>query len=68
MGILQDAVLGAVGKMPGGVANIGTNGKNKNLPKELELQLKQLGYKKGGKVSSASSRADGCALRGKTKA
>jgi hypothetical protein len=25
------------------------------------------GYKKGGKVSSASSRADGCAIRGKTK-
>jgi hypothetical protein len=24
-------------------------------------------YKKGGKVSSASKRADGCALRGKTK-
>ena len=24
-------------------------------------------YKKGGKVSSASSRADGCAMRGKTK-
>jgi len=26
------------------------------------------GYKKGGKVKSASSRADGCAIRGKTKA
>lgn len=25
------------------------------------------GYKKGGKVSSASKRADGCAQRGKTK-
>jgi hypothetical protein len=25
------------------------------------------GYKKGGKVSSASSRADGCAAKGKTK-
>ena len=24
-------------------------------------------YKKGGKVSSASSRADGCAMRGKTR-
>ena len=24
-------------------------------------------YKKGGKVSSASSRADGCAVKGKTK-
>ena len=26
-----------------------------------------LGMKKGGKVSSASARADGCAIRGKTK-
>jgi hypothetical protein len=26
------------------------------------------GYKKGGKVSSASKRADGCAIRGKTRA
>lgn len=25
-------------------------------------------FKKGGKVSSASSRADGCAIRGKTRA
>jgi hypothetical protein len=29
--------------------------------------LKDEGYKKGGKVSSASSRADGCAIKGKTK-
>lgn len=28
---------------------------------------KRRGYKKGGSVSSASSRADGCAQRGKTK-
>jgi len=26
------------------------------------------GYKKGGKVSSAAKRADGCAVRGKTRA
>jgi len=26
------------------------------------------GYEKGGKVSSASKRADGCAIRGKTRA
>jgi len=26
-----------------------------------------MGYKSGGKVSSASSRADGCATKGKTK-
>jgi hypothetical protein len=29
---------------------------------------KILGMKKGGKVSSASKRADGCAIRGKTRA
>ena len=29
---------------------------------------KPMGMKKGGKVSSASKRADGCAIRGKTKA
>lgn len=33
-------------------------------PKKM---LKQNGYKKGGKVSSASNRADGIAQRGKTK-
>ena len=32
-------------------------------PKKSE----QRGYKAGGKVSSASKRADGCAVRGKTK-
>jgi hypothetical protein len=30
-------------------------------------QLSGFGMKKGGKVSSASKRADGCAIRGKTK-
>lgn len=30
--------------------------------------LKMLGMKKGGKVSSASKRADGIAIRGKTRA
>lgn len=36
----------------------------------LDNRLKELntkGMKKGGKVSSASSRADGCATKGKTK-
>ena len=34
-----------------------------------EKRKKQMGasMKKGGKVSSASSRADGCAVKGKTK-
>ena len=33
----------------------------------LRKGLKDEGYKAGGKVSSASSRADGCAVKGKTK-
>lgn len=32
-----------------------------------ELQRETRGMKKGGAVKSASSRADGCAVRGKTK-
>jgi hypothetical protein len=49
--------------------------------KEQEEKMKQMqaqidaankgkapGMKKGGKVSSASKRADGCAIRGKTRA
>jgi hypothetical protein len=30
--------------------------------------LKNVNYKKGGAVKSASARADGCAIRGKTRA
>jgi hypothetical protein len=30
-------------------------------------EAKMIGKKKGGKVSSASARADGCAQRGKTR-
>ena len=30
-------------------------------------KISDMGYKKGGSVSSASKRADGCAVRGKTK-
>jgi hypothetical protein len=33
-----------------------------------ESLSKSQSYKKGGKVSSASKRADGCAIRGKTRA
>lgn len=42
----------------------------KQVPEEVRdyEAYKNAGYKKGGKVSSASSRADGCAVRGKTRA
>jgi hypothetical protein len=31
-------------------------------------KIKSMGFKKGGSVGSASKRADGCAIRGKTRA
>lgn len=34
---------------------------------EEEQKRKQQGYKKGGKIASASSRADGIAIKGKTR-
>ena len=38
-------------------------------PKAREYEAYQgAGYKKGGSVGSASKRADGCAIRGKTRA
>ena len=45
------------------------NAKNAAQPKRdfSKMQFLDEGMKKGGKVSSASSRADGCAQRGKTK-
>jgi hypothetical protein len=36
--------------------------------KEVKRNMSTFGYKKGGSVKSASSRADGCAIRGKTRA
>jgi hypothetical protein len=36
--------------------------------KTKEQAQTEAGMRKGGKVSSASKRADGCAIRGKTKA
>ena len=49
---------------------------NKQLPRmprqsksyNEEMPEPELNFKKGGKVSSASKRADGCAVRGKTRA
>ena len=40
---------------------------NAGAPNPQQQQPMQA-FKKGGKVSSASSRADGCAIRGKTRA
>jgi hypothetical protein len=43
----------------GGGGGMGTGKMNRDITKN---------YKKGGKVKSASARADGCCIRGKTKA
>jgi hypothetical protein len=42
------------------------SGSSSGMPKSNRDLTKN--YKAGGKVSSASKRADGCAIRGKTKA
>jgi hypothetical protein len=53
---------GLVGVVPQAIARDAYSGK------EEEKRRKQAaGMKKGGKVSSASSRADGCATKGKTR-
>ena len=41
--------------------------RNKSQARSFSNQKTPQGMKKGGKVSSASSRADGCAQRGKTR-
>jgi carbamate kinase len=38
------------------------------IPSDKMDKMKKMNYKAGGKVSSASKRADGCAIRGKTRA
>jgi len=38
------------------------------MPSDKMDKMKKMNYKAGGKVKSASSRADGCAIRGKTRA
>lgn len=53
-----------MGRLPkptgGGVSGTGGAGEIKSLQNPRAM-------KKGGKISSASKRADGCAVRGKTK-
>lgn len=52
-----------------GVTDMGTLRKNKmDAYVPVDEQSIYSGFKKGGKVKSASARADGCAIRGKTRA
>jgi hypothetical protein len=39
----------------------------KKTQQQAAMEARSTGMKKGGKVSSASKRADGCAIKGKTK-
>lgn len=45
----------------------GSGGGSGVLPIDKMLKMNKMNYKAGGKVKSASSRADGCAVKGKTK-
>ena len=38
------------------------------MPSDKMDKMKKMNYKSGGSVKSASARADGCAIRGKTRA
>jgi hypothetical protein len=40
----------------------------KKTQQQAAMEARNTGMKKGGKVTSASKRADGCAIRGKTRA
>jgi hypothetical protein len=45
----------------------GGGGGGDPMPLDKMIKAKKFNYKSGGKVSSASKRADGCAQRGKTR-
>jgi len=62
---------GAMGSLLSNMQSAGVDMTGESAPtEEMKKKLRELGievYKKGGKVSSASKRADGCAIRGKTR-
>ena len=63
----EDVVKTAFGFKVPGYANRPFNAATKEHNEKVKKLKEDAGYKKGGKVSSASKRADGCAVRGKTK-
>lgn len=60
---LRDKLMNMVGA--GEVAN--DEEMRRIVQEEMNAGKRAPGMKKGGKVGSASKRADGCAIRGKTK-
>jgi hypothetical protein len=69
--LIKSGMLGVVPSMVGkDMAERDRKEKEIEAVKEMEMAKRQQagqGMKRGGKVSSASSRADGCATKGKTK-
>ena len=59
----RDAVMSPVG----GAIGSGAEMRSLNMGKKSAAPKASSDYKKGGKVSSASKRADGCCVKGKTK-
>jgi len=63
---------GAMGSLLSKMQSAGVDMTGGTAPDEgIKKKLREMGievYKKGGKVKSASARADGCAIRGKTRA
>jgi hypothetical protein len=62
-----DAAIKALQKEESDVSDKKFKAKNDELNAIIDANTKKRSYKKGGSVSSASSRADGIAQRGKTK-
>ena len=63
----EDVAKTAFGFKVPGYSNRPFNAATKEHNEKVKKLKEDAGYKKGGKVSSASKRADGCAVRGKTK-
>jgi hypothetical protein len=51
-----------------GLKDSASKGGGGGVPSDKMDKMKKMNYKKGGSVSSASKRADGCCIRGKTRA
>jgi hypothetical protein len=66
---MSQSLVGGGGGMGGGFGDDYGGERSFQTPDALMSNLKQLGvgFKKGGKVSSASKRGDGIAQRGRTK-
>lgn len=68
---IKDVAKSVMSRMPSAMAAKKGAEMAKKYPRESEGESafeEEMGMKKGGKVSSASKRADGCAIRGKTRA